>query len=69
MRCPGFVEIDLVGQGPRAASYLGLNTSRVILVVSALSGGLAGLAGAGIAAVLLAALAAAPLAPLVAFEK
>jgi simple sugar transport system permease protein len=41
------LEIDLVGQGPRAASYLGLNTSRVILVVSALSGGLAGLAGAG----------------------
>jgi simple sugar transport system permease protein len=41
------LEIDLVGQGPRAASYLGLNSSRVILVVSALSGGLAGLAGAG----------------------
>ncbi|HEY3062247.1 MAG TPA: ABC transporter permease [Chloroflexota bacterium] len=41
------LEIDLVGQGPRAASYLGLNTSRVILLVSAVSGGLAGLAGAG----------------------
>jgi general nucleoside transport system permease protein len=41
------LEIDLVGQGPRAASYLGLNTSRVIVLVSAVSGGLAGLAGAG----------------------
>jgi simple sugar transport system permease protein len=41
------LEIDLVGQGPRAASYLGLETSRVILLVSAVSGGLAGLAGAG----------------------
>jgi simple sugar transport system permease protein len=41
------LEIDLVGQGPRAASYLGLNTNRVILLVSAVSGGLAGLAGAG----------------------
>ncbi len=41
------LEVDLVGQGPRAASYLGLNTSHVILFVSAVSGGLAGLAGAG----------------------
>ena len=41
------LEIDFVGQGPQAARYLGLNTTRVILVVSALSGGLAGLAGAG----------------------
>ncbi len=41
------LEIDLVGQGPLAARYLGLNTSRVILLVSLVSGGLAGLAGAG----------------------
>src|SRR4051812_37596786 len=41
------LEIDLVGQGPRAATYLGLSASRVILFVSAVSGGLAGLAGAG----------------------
>jgi general nucleoside transport system permease protein len=41
------LEIDLVGQGPRAAGYLGLNTTRVILLVSLISGGLAGLAGAG----------------------
>lgn len=41
------LEMDLVGQGPGAARYLGLNTTRVILLVSALSGGLAGLAGAG----------------------
>ena len=41
------LEIDFVGQGPRAASYLGLSTGRVILLVSAVSGGLAGLAGMG----------------------
>ena len=41
------LEIDLVGQGPRASRYLGLDASRVILFVSAVSGGLAGLAGAG----------------------
>ena len=41
------LEIDLVGQGPQAARYLGLSTNRVILLVSAVSGGLAGLAGAG----------------------
>ena len=41
------LEIDFVGQGPGAARYLGLSTTRVILLVSALSGGLAGLAGAG----------------------
>ena len=41
------LEIDFVGQGPRAASYLGLSSARVILLVSAISGGLAGLAGAG----------------------
>jgi general nucleoside transport system permease protein len=40
------MEIDFVGQGPRAASYLGLNTGRVVVMVSAISGGLAGLAGA-----------------------
>jgi len=41
------LEIDLVGQGPRAATYLGLSAARVIVLVSAVSGGLAGLAGAG----------------------
>jgi general nucleoside transport system permease protein len=41
------MEIDFVGQGARAAGYLGLSTSRTVLLVSALSGGLAGLAGAG----------------------
>jgi general nucleoside transport system permease protein len=41
------LEIDFVGQGRRAAAYLGLNTTRVVLLVSAVSGGLAGLAGAG----------------------
>ncbi len=41
------LEIDLVGQGPQAARYLGLNTTRVIVFVSLVSGALAGLAGAG----------------------
>ena len=41
------LEVDIVGQGPRAASYLGLSSGRVILLVSGISGGLAGLAGAG----------------------
>ena len=41
------LEIDLVGQGPRTAAYLGLDARRVILLVSAVAGGLAGLAGAG----------------------
>jgi simple sugar transport system permease protein len=41
------LRIDFVGQGPRAASYLGMSAPRVILLVSALSGALAGLAGAG----------------------
>jgi simple sugar transport system permease protein len=41
------LEIDLIGQGPRAAAYLGLNTSRIIVLVSIASGALAGLAGAG----------------------
>jgi general nucleoside transport system permease protein len=41
------LEIDLVGQGARAVSYLGLSAARVVLLVSAISGGLAGLAGAG----------------------
>jgi simple sugar transport system permease protein len=41
------LEIDVVGQGPRAATYLGLSAARVIVFVSAVSGGLAGLAGAG----------------------
>jgi simple sugar transport system permease protein len=38
--------VDFVGQGPRTAEYLGLRSSRVILLVAALSGGLGGLAGA-----------------------
>ncbi len=41
------LRIDFVGQGPRAAAYLGLNADRVILFVAALSGALAGLAGVG----------------------
>jgi general nucleoside transport system permease protein len=41
------LEIDLVGQSPRVADYLGLDTRRVVLLVSGVSGGLAGLAGAG----------------------
>ncbi len=41
------LEIDFVGQGPRAARYLGLDARRVVLLVSAVSGALAGLAGAG----------------------
>ncbi|HET6316365.1 MAG TPA: ABC transporter permease, partial [Chloroflexota bacterium] len=41
------LEIDLVGQGPRAASYLGLSSRWVTVFVSLVSGGLAGLAGAG----------------------
>jgi simple sugar transport system permease protein len=40
------LEIDVVGQGPRVADYLGLDAGRIVLVVSAISGGLAGLAGA-----------------------
>lgn len=39
--------IDFVGQGPRAADYLGLSSGRVILLVASVSGGLAGLAGLG----------------------
>lgn len=41
------LEIDFVGQGPRAAGYLGLGSGRVILLVASISGGLAGLAGLG----------------------
>jgi general nucleoside transport system permease protein len=41
------LEIDLIGQGPGAVRYLGLSSRRVVLLVSAISGGLAGLAGAG----------------------
>jgi simple sugar transport system permease protein len=41
------LELDLVGQGPRTAAYLGINTHQVIVFVSLVSGGLAGLAGAG----------------------
>lgn len=40
------MRIDVVGQGPRAAQYLGLNAGAVLLAVAAVSGGLAGLAGA-----------------------
>ena len=41
------LRIDIVGQGPRAARYLGLSSGAVLLAVAAVSGGLAGLAGAG----------------------
>jgi ABC-type uncharacterized transport system permease subunit len=41
------MRIDIVGQGPRAAQYLGISGGWVILLVAAVSGGLAGLAGAG----------------------
>jgi ABC-type uncharacterized transport system permease subunit len=41
------MRLDVVGQGPRAAEYLGLNAGRVVMAVAAVSGGLAGLAGAG----------------------
>jgi ABC-type uncharacterized transport system permease subunit len=38
-------EIRLIGDNPRAARYAGLNTTRNIILVMMLSGGLAGLAG------------------------
>jgi general nucleoside transport system permease protein len=38
-------EINVIGDNPRAAHYAGINLSRNIIVVMALSGGLAGLAG------------------------
>ncbi len=39
------LRIDITGQGGRAARYLGLSTTRVILLVSVIGGGLAGIAG------------------------
>jgi ABC-type uncharacterized transport system permease subunit len=41
------LRIDLVGQGPRAARYLGISSAAVLLAVAAVSGALGGLAGAG----------------------
>jgi ABC-type uncharacterized transport system permease subunit len=38
-------EINVIGDNPRAAHYAGINLSRNIMAVMALSGGLAGLAG------------------------
>jgi len=40
-------ELRVVGSNPRAARYAGISIPRVILLVMALSGGLAGLAGVG----------------------
>lgn len=40
-------EIRLVGSNPNAARYAGINVSKTILTVMALSGGLAGIAGVG----------------------
>ncbi len=40
-------EIRVVGENPTAARYAGINHMRVILMVMAISGGLAGLAGVG----------------------
>ncbi len=39
-------QIEVVGQNPVAARYAGISVSQVIMLVMALSGGLAGLAGA-----------------------
>ena len=50
MLTPGTVwglEISLVGQSVGTARHLGVKVGRTILLVAALSGGLAGLAGAG----------------------
>ena len=38
-------EIRLIGDNPRAARYAGINTTRYVIVVFAISGALAGLAG------------------------
>jgi ABC-type uncharacterized transport system permease subunit len=40
------LEISFLGQSPATARYLGLDVARTILLVAAISGGLAGLAGA-----------------------
>jgi simple sugar transport system permease protein len=40
------LEISFLGQSPGTANYLGLNVTRTLLLVAALSGALAGLAGA-----------------------
>lgn len=46
-RSPLGFQIETVGQNPIAARYAGISVARTIMVVMALSGGLAGLAGAG----------------------
>lgn len=46
-RSPFGYQIEAVGQNPIAARYGGISVERTILLVMALSGGLAGLAGAG----------------------
>lgn len=40
-------EIRATGTNPRAAHFLGINTTRAIILVSIISGGIAGLAGVG----------------------
>lgn len=44
---PWGYQIETVGQNPTAAKYAGMSVQRTILLVMALSGGLAGLAGSG----------------------
>lgn len=46
-RSPLGYQIEAVGQNPVAARYAGISVERTILLVMALSGGLAGLAGSG----------------------
>jgi len=41
------LRVDLVGQGARAAQYLGISSAAVLLAVAGVSGALGGLAGAG----------------------
>jgi general nucleoside transport system permease protein len=40
-------QVEAVGQNPIAANYAGISVRRILMLVMALSGGLAGLAGAG----------------------
>ena len=46
-RSPLGYQIEAVGQNPIAARYAGISVERTIMLVMALSGGLAGLAGSG----------------------
>jgi simple sugar transport system permease protein len=46
-RSPLGYQIETVGQNPIAARYAGISVERTIMLVMALSGGLAGLAGSG----------------------